>query len=113
MEDVSLILYPAPDLDAAKRFFRKLTGIDPYVDSPYYVGYKNGSMEIGLVPGEKGAAAVPFWTVPDIAASVKALVDAGGKLTQEPTDVGQGLLVARLQDPNGAFVGLRQFPAKA
>lgn len=64
MKDVSLIVYPATHLTKAKQFFRELTGADPYVDSPQYVGYKSGDMEIGLDPngGNYGPGAIPFWT---------------------------------------------------
>lgn len=112
MKDVSLIVYPAADMDKAKRFFRELTGGDPYVDSARYVGYKSGDIEIGLVPNPESrqSGALAYWTVTDIAASVKALVDAGGSPVQEITDVGYGMLVASVKDPNGSIVGLRQFP---
>ncbi|MGZ3520257.1 MAG: VOC family protein [Vulcanimicrobiaceae bacterium] len=118
MKDVSLITYTVADLTKAKRFFSELNGADPYVDSPGYVGYKLGDMEVGLVPsGDKrapGALAYPgaltYWTVSDIAASVKALVDAGGTVVQEITDVAYGLLIAGVKDPNGSIVGLRQPP---
>ncbi|HEY9179750.1 MAG TPA: VOC family protein [Candidatus Baltobacteraceae bacterium] len=110
--DVSLIIYPARDMDKAKRFFRELTGSDPYVDSPQYVGYKDGGMEIGLVPNadNRDAAGLAYWTVSDIAGTVKALVDAGGTIVQDVTDVAYGLLVASVKEPNGAVVGLRQPP---
>ena len=112
MKDVSLITYSVADLTKAKRFFGELIGADPYVDSPQYVGYKSGDMEIGLVPsgGKRDPGALPFWTVTDIAATVQALVAAGGTVVQEITDVAYGLLVASLKDPNGAPIGLRQFP---
>ena len=112
MKHVSLIVYPASDLTKAKQFFTKLLGAEPYVDSPYYVGYKSGDFEIGLDPNgaQYGAGAIPFWTVSDIAASVKALVDAGGTIVQDVTDVARGLLVARIKEPNGSLVGLRQPP---
>lgn len=112
MKDVSLIIYRAADMTAAKRFFREVVGADPYADSPQYVGYKSGDMEIGLVPsGDKpGAGALAYWSVDDIAARVKALEDAGGTVVQAITDVGYGLLVASVKDPNGATVGLRQLP---
>ena len=112
MKDVSLIVYPAADLTTAKRFFRELTGTDPYVEGPQYVGYKSGDMEIGLVPNgdKREPGALAYWAVSDIAASVKALVAAGGTVVQEITDVGYGMLVASVKDPNGATVGLRQQP---
>jgi predicted enzyme related to lactoylglutathione lyase len=112
LKDVSLIVYTAADLGKAKQFFSALTGTEPYADSPYYVGYKNGDTEVGLVPQGTNAApgALAYWTVADIAASVKSLVDAGGTVAQEIRDVASGLLVASVKDPNGAVVGLRQFP---
>ena len=113
MKDVSLIIYPATDMTAAKKFFRELAGSDPYVDGSRYVGYKNGDMEIGLVPNadNREPRALVYWNVGDIAAAVDALVAAGGTVAQEITDVGYGLLVASVKEPNGAIVGLRQMPA--
>jgi predicted enzyme related to lactoylglutathione lyase len=112
LKDVSLIVYPAADLAKAKRFFSELTGANPYVDSPQYVGYKSGDMEIGLVPNgdQREPGGLAYWTVSDIAASVKALVAAGGTVVQEITDVAYGLLVASVKEPNGSIVGLRQPP---
>ncbi len=49
-------------------------------------------------------------TSSDIEASVKALEAAGGTVVQPIRNVGYGLLVASLKDPNGSIVGLRQFP---
>ncbi|MGA8576909.1 MAG: hypothetical protein WB609_14650 [Candidatus Cybelea sp.] len=114
MKDVSLIVYSVADLTTAKRFFRELTGNDPYVDSSRYVGYKSGDMEIGLVPSgdKREPSALAYWTASDIAASVKALVDVGGTVVQEITDVAYGLLVASVKEPNGSIVGLRQFPKR-
>jgi predicted enzyme related to lactoylglutathione lyase len=110
--NLALITFPAPDLDATKRFFRELTGTDPYADAPQYVGYKDGEMEIGLVPKGHQAGALPFWTVSDIEAAVKALEAAGGTVVQGIRDVAYGLLVATVKDPNGSVVGLRQFPKR-
>ncbi len=112
MKDVSLIIYPVEDLTTAKQFFRELIGSDPYVDSLQYVGYKSGDTEIGLIPKgpNRETVALPYWTVDDIAASVKALEAAGGTVVQPVVDVAYGLLVASVKDPNGAAVGLRQMP---
>jgi predicted enzyme related to lactoylglutathione lyase len=112
LKDPCLLLYTTPDLAKAKPFFRTLIGADPYADAAYYVGFKSGDTEIGLVPGggKHGPGALAYWDVDDIAASIKGLVDAGGTVVQEPTDVANGLLVAAVQDPNGAMIGLRQQP---
>lgn len=112
MNNVSLIVYPAADLAKAQRFFRELLGTDPYYAGDYYVGYRIGELEIGLDPNgaNYGSGAIPFWTVSDISASIKALVDAGGTVVQDATNVGNGMLAARLKDPSGALVGLRQAP---
>jgi len=113
VKDVSLIIYSVADMEKAKQFFNVLIGSAPYADSPYYVGYKSGATEIGLVPSAMNPdqPTLPYWTVDDIAASVNALVNAGGTIVKEITDVSHGLLVASVKDPNGATVGLRQFPA--
>jgi predicted enzyme related to lactoylglutathione lyase len=112
LKDVSVIIYTVADLTTAKQFFRALIGADPYVDSPQYVGYKSGNTEIGLVPsgGKREPSTVAFWDVDDIQARLKALVDAGGTVTQPVTDVGYGLLVASVKEPNGSVAGLRQQP---
>lgn len=112
MNDVSLIVYPVADMTKAKQFFCELVGAGPYADFPAYVGYKHGDMEIGLVPNadEREPGGLAYWTVNDIAARVKALVDAGGTVVQEITDVADGLLVASVKEPNGNVVGLRQPP---
>lgn len=89
MTDVSLIVYQAPDMAGAKAFFRALIGADPYADAPQYVGFRSGDMEIGLVPGgPSSGGGLAYWTVSDIAATVKALVAAGGTIVQDVTDVG-------------------------
>ncbi|MGH7661488.1 MAG: VOC family protein [Vulcanimicrobiaceae bacterium] len=112
MKDVGLILYHVADMTQAKRFFSELTGAEPYVDSPQYVGYKNGAVEIGLTPntGQLESIAVPYWEVADIAASVQALEAHGGTVVQKIRDVGYGMLVASVKEPGGSVVGLRQPP---
>jgi hypothetical protein len=47
---VKLIVYPAKDVEAAKIFFSTFLGVGPYVESPYYVGFRVGDQEVGLDP---------------------------------------------------------------
>jgi predicted enzyme related to lactoylglutathione lyase len=112
LKDISLILYPVADMDKSKAFFRELMGSDPYVDSAPYTAFKtaDGNMEIGLIQGDGDVRAIAYWTVSDINASIKSLENAGGTIAQPVRDVGYGMLVAAVKDPNGAIVGLRQPP---
>ncbi len=110
----NIVLYPVKDLEKAKALFATLFGSDPHVDSPYYVGFSVSGTEIGLVPSghEQGMTGpVPFFDVDDISATLAALQAAGAQVVQEPTDVGAGLLVARVSDADGNDIGLRQPPA--
>ena len=104
-----LVVFPAKDIDGAKKIFGTLLGTDPYVDMPYYVGFRAGGFEVGLDPnGTDGP--ICYWDVDDIAASMQALVAAGATLNEAPHDVGAGLLVATVRDAGGNVVGLRQSP---
>jgi predicted enzyme related to lactoylglutathione lyase len=113
MNSVGLIVYPASDVPKTKAFFTTLLGTEPYADTPYYVGFKVGDMEIGLVPkaAQQGPSeALAYVTVSDIKGALETLVAAGAEKAQDITDVANGLLVATVKDPDGTLIGLRQFP---
>ena len=110
MNRVGLIVYPAADVPKTKAFFANLLGAEPYVDSPYYVGFKAGDVEIGITPRNGPSGAIAYVTVDDINAALAALLAAGAEKVQDVTDVANGLLVASVKDPDGTPVGLRQFP---
>lgn len=109
--NVKIILLPVKDVEKAKKFYNTFLGTEPYVDSPYYIGYKSGELEVGLVPNSESI--VSMIEVDDINASVKALKDAGGEVVSEPKDVAEGLLVAQVKDADGNVVGFRQQPKKS
>lgn len=104
--DVTLIVYPAKDLAGAKAFYTTLLDVEPYADSPYYVGYKLDHMEVGLDP--HGQAVIAYIDVTDIKESLQTLVAAGAVIQQDSKDVGGGLLIAQVKEANGNIVGLRQ-----
>jgi predicted enzyme related to lactoylglutathione lyase len=108
---VSLIIYPTSDVPKATKFYSTLLGTEPYAESPYYVGFKAGETEIGLVqktPQMDGALA--YVDVDDINAALSTLIAAGAEKVQDVTDVAQGLLVASVKNLDGTPIGLRQFP---
>jgi predicted enzyme related to lactoylglutathione lyase len=105
--------YPVEDLARAKALYSKLLGVEPYVDEPYYVGFRVGKQEIGLDPnGHKLGMTGPagFFEVSDIAQSLQALLDVGAQIQQEARDVGGGKLVAYVKDADGNSIGLIQSP---
>ncbi|MFJ8331828.1 VOC family protein [Streptomyces sp. NPDC094437] len=106
---VRTIIYPVKDIDGAKALFRALLGTDPYVDEPYYVGFKDAGQDIGLDPGGHAqglTGPVPYWHVDDIRGRLAALVAAGARVQQEVREVGGGRLIASVRDADGNLVGL-------
>ena len=102
----SLIVMPVSDVERAKATYRALLGVDPYVDSEYYVGFKAGEGEIGLDPhGSIGPIA--YWDVADLGRTIDDLKATGATVTQEPNEVGGGLTIAVLADADGNPIGLR------
>jgi predicted enzyme related to lactoylglutathione lyase len=109
-KSVDLIVYPVKDTDTAKRIFTHFLGVEPYVDSPHYIGYRIGSKEVGLDPNGK-VGPIGYVEVDDIQGELGALKEVGAEVVQEPRDVGGGLLVAQVKDTDGNVLGMRQRPA--
>lgn len=110
-QGISLFVYPVKDIAQAKAFYSKLLGVEPYVDSAYYVGFRVGEQEIGLDPNgyNKGMTGpIGYWQVNNIQESLQLLVDAGAQVQQEVQDVGGGMLIAWVKDADGNTTGLRQ-----
>lgn len=113
LQGIKLFTYPVTDIARAKMVYGIMLGVEPYADGPYYVGYKVGDHEIGLIPnGHTQGLAGPliYFDVSDIRSTLKSLVDAGAQVQQEVRDVGGGLLVASVKDTDGNITGFRQFP---
>jgi predicted enzyme related to lactoylglutathione lyase len=104
------IIYPVKDIAQAKMRFSKLLGVEPYVDEPYYVGFKVGDQEVGLDPNGHSHGLTPYWDVDDIKGSYKTLVAAGAQPQQQIRDVGGGKLIGSLKDADGNIIGLIQSP---
>lgn len=107
-QGIRTVVYPVKDLDRAKTLFRKLLGVEPYADSPHYVGFKVGDQDIGLDPNGHKAGMTVYYHVDDIKQSLQSLLDAGSQILQEIKDVGGGGLIASVRDPDGNIIGLIQ-----
>jgi predicted enzyme related to lactoylglutathione lyase len=106
------VIYPAPDLAAAKRWYGEVLGAAPYFDEAFYVGFNVGGFELGLVPdavpGTGGPQ--PLWGVADIDAAHSRLLQLGATPLDPIVEVGGGIKVAAVIDPFGNRLGLIENP---
>ena len=105
---VKTIIYPVKDINESKTLFRKLLEVEPYADQPYYVGFKVGDQDIGLVPNNPEAGMTAFYHVEDIKNSLQILLDGGGTIIQDVKNVGAGRLIASVRDKDSNIIGLIQ-----
>ena len=108
-QGIKTVLYSAADINRAKALFTKLLGVEPSVDSPYYVGFKVGDQDIGITPNTPPGPTA-FWHVSDIKSSLQSVVEGGGQTQQAPKDVGGGKLVETAKDAEGNLIGFVQMP---
>ena len=100
------VIYPAPDLAAAKAWWTEFLGFEPYFDEPFYVGFDPGGYELGLLPdADPAEGALTYWGVDDVNGAVDSALEAGATLDAEPTDVGEGIITASVRTPDGSIVG--------
>ena len=101
------VIYPAPDLDAAKRWWTGLLGFEPYFDQPFYVGFAVAGYELGLLPDADPAdGALTYWGVAAVPAAVSAALAAGASVLSPASEVGDGIVTATVRTPDGSAVGL-------
>jgi predicted enzyme related to lactoylglutathione lyase len=104
------VIYHVKDLNNAKQWYAQITGVQPYFDEPFYVGFDINGYELGLDPNENGVnggnQSVAYWAVNDIRAVVKKLAEAGATILSDVQNVGGTIEVAVLNDPFGNAVGL-------
>ena len=105
-------IYPAPDLDAAKRWYSEVLGQVPYFDEPFYVGFSVGGFELGLLPNAQPGTSgpQPLWGVAHIESAYARLLELGATMLEPIADVGGGIKVAALQDPFGNRLGIIENP---
>jgi predicted enzyme related to lactoylglutathione lyase len=105
---IGTIVYPVKDAAKAKVLFHELLGVEPYADTPYYVGFKAGDQYISLDPNGHRDGMTVYYHVDNIKNSMKSFVDAGAMIIQEIKDVGGGKQIASVKDENGNIIGLMQ-----
>lgn len=106
------VVYPAPDLGAAKAWYEAVLGQPPYFDEAFYVGFSIGGFELGLIPdGEPGiGGSQAMWGVTDADTTLARLLELGASLLEPVTEVGGGIRVASVKDPFGNRFGIIENP---
>lgn len=104
------VIYHVNDLQKAKAWYTKVTGVQPYFDESYYVGFSIYGCELGLDPVmdevKGGTQSVAYWLVDNIEECVKNFLAENAKIIVPVTDVGAGVKVATIGDPFGNCIGL-------
>lgn len=103
------VIYQVNDIAAAKDWYIKATGIQPYFDELFYVGFDINGFESGLDPGNPGVGSgnhsLSYWSVDEVDTVSAKLVTLGRKLVQPKTNVGGDIYVATVEDPFGNHKG--------
>jgi len=114
IQGLRTVIYNAPDLDAAKAWYARVLGIEPYFAQPFYVGFEVGGFELGLDPhmrdAEGSGGVTAYWGVADAAAAHARLLELGARPLGGLQDVGEGIRVACVRDPFGNRFGVIENP---
>src|SRR5450755_856446 len=107
------VIYPAPNLAAAKAWYAKALGEAPYFDEPFYVGFSVGGFELGLLPDATPGTSGPqaLWGVAAIEVAYSRLLALGALALEPVAEVGGGIKVAAVQDPFGNRLGIIENPS--
>ena len=104
------VIYHVNDIDKAKEWYSKITGIQPYFDQPFYVGFDINGFELGLDPDnnkiKQGNNSIAYWSVDDIEKAVEKLKENGAVIVSPVQNVGDNIYVAIIKDPFGNSVGV-------
>jgi predicted enzyme related to lactoylglutathione lyase len=126
LRGLTTISFWADDVDAARRWYAELLGIDAYLvrpgpdGRPAYVEFRLGDYqhELGIVsrayapPGVTAdlGGAVVYWHVDDVDAALAKVLAMGGREHEKPVDRGEGFITATAVDPFGNILGLMYNP---
>lgn len=116
LRGLTTVSFYAADLEAARRWYTELLGIEPYFIRPGYIEFRIGDYqhELGLIDSRyapDGAAtgpagAVVYWHVDDLPAALDRLLSMGAKEHTALTERGEGFTTASVIDPFGNILGI-------
>jgi predicted enzyme related to lactoylglutathione lyase len=125
LRGLATVSFFADDIDAAREWYSKLLGMQPYFVRPEsgpaaYIEYRVGDYEheLGIIDRrfsphasvtEPGGAVV-FWHVPDVEEAVTKLIALGAKEHEAITVREAGFVTASVVDPFGNILGIMHNP---
>lgn len=107
------VIYPSSNLEADKKFWEKITGVKPYFDQPYYIGFGVEGIELGLDPNAAKEGLnfpVAYWNVKNTKEASEQLIAGGATANTEIKDVGGGMMMGTFKDPSGNIFGIIDNP---
>lgn len=111
----------ADDHAAARAWYAKLLGTEPYFERPGYVEFRIGDYqhELGIIDrkyvpflgaAQGPAGAITYWHVDDVKAMVERLLSLGAKPLEPRVERGHGFITASVIDPFGNILGVMENP---
>ena len=114
IQGLRTVIYKVPDLAAAKAWYSRILGIEPYFSEPFYIGFQVGGFELGLDPDVgstvPGGGVIAYWGVADAGAELERMLTQGAQAHDPVQDVGGGIRVAAVKDPFGNVFGVIENP---
>ncbi|UVI33182.1 VOC family protein [Paenibacillus spongiae] len=116
LQGFATISYWAADLEAAKKWYAELLGIEPYFVVQGYAEFRIGEYqhELGLIDSRyapNGAitgpgGAIMYWHVDDVSSTLEKLLAMGATTYEAITERGEGFITASVIDPFGNILGI-------
>jgi len=119
LRGLATVSFYASDVEAAKKWYSELLGIEPYFNVPGYTEFRLGDYqhELGIIdskyapPGAttSPAGSITYWHVDDLQASLDKLISLGAKAYQPITDHSGGkgnFVTTSVIDPFGNILGI-------
>ena len=113
------VSYFAADVEAARKWYSELLGIDAYFQMAGYIEFRVGDYqnELGIIDAkyapptpEEPAGEIIQWHVDDLPGSFEKLLSMGATEYQPPTDRSEGFVTASVVDPFGNILGIMYNP---
>ena len=125
LRGLATVNFFADDLEAAKKWYAEVLGIEPYFERPgdglpaAYYEFRIGDQqaELGLIdrryapPGAPAgpAGAIIHWHVDDVRAALERLLALGATPYLPLTEHGPGFVTASVADPFGNVLGIMYY----